>query len=157
MTSNPDIINSKIIRTDWDVFWQELDAGITGNATTEVLVLTLPYADGSSEETQLGKILQACKLPAEQYQVIKIESTQQLPWYKLREAKQPKAVILFGIMPQQLGISAMFRLFQPNSFNECIWVASPALTELETNAEAKKQLWQLGLKPVFEDKTIGNL
>jgi hypothetical protein len=157
MTNNPDIINSKIVGAEWDVFWQETDAETTGAGTKEVLVLSLPFADGSTEAVQLTKILQACKLQTEGYAIIKLAAEKQLPWHKLREAFQPKAVLLFGIMPQQLGISAMFRLFTPNRFNDCVWVASPALAELEQQPEAKKQLWQLGLKPVFEDKTIGNL
>jgi hypothetical protein len=156
MISNPDIIKTKIVGSEWDVYWEELSADIAGGKA-DTLVLSQPFEQSGSEEVQLGKILQACKLAAEQYQVIKIESTQQIPWHKLREAVQPKVVILFGIMPNQLGISATFQLYQPNRFNDCIWVASPSLTELETNGEAKKQLWQLGLKPVFEDKTIGNI
>jgi len=59
-------------------------------------------------------------------------------------------VILAGILPIQLGISAMFRLNEPNKYGDCIWIPTLALTELDKLPEMKKQLWNMGLKPVFQ-------
>ena len=147
----PNIINSPVVGTEHDMFWNELPPE-TGNLTpADTLVISISYEAGSSEEVQLQKILQACKLQQGDYNIVKIAETAALPWYKLRDALKPKTILLFGVTPQQLGITAMFRLFAPNHFNDCKWVASPSLTELEKQPEAKKQLWQYGLKPVFDN------
>ena len=55
-------------------------------------------------------------------------------------------------MPQQLGIAAMFRLNEPNRFNERIFIPTLSIPDLEKQPDAKKQLWLGGLKPVFADK-----
>lgn len=147
----PNIIKSPVIDRELDGFWNDLPAEIQTFPQAGVLVISTTYETGSAEETQLHKILQACKLAAGSYNIVKIEPASTLPWYKLRDVLQPKTILLFGVMPQQLGISAMFRLFTPNNFNDCVWVASPSLPELETQPDAKKQLWQIGLKPIFDN------
>jgi hypothetical protein len=147
------IIKSPVVDRELDGFWSDLPAEIQTFSPSDVLVISDTYDAGSAEEIQLHKILQACKLAAGTYNIVKIESASTLPWYKLRDVLQPKTVLLFGVMPQQLGISAMFRLFTPNNFNDCVWVASPSLPELEKQPEAKKQLWQMGLKPIFDNPT----
>lgn len=147
----PNIIKSPVIDRELDGFWSDLPAGIQAFPQAEVLVISTTYETGSQEEIQLQKILQACKLADGAYNIIKIEPATTLPWYKLRDVLQPKTILLFGIMPQQLGISAMFRLFTPNNFNDRVWIASPSIAELETQPDAKKQLWQMGLKPIFDN------
>ena len=153
MSELPDIIKSDIINKDWDIFWEHSSAGFEEKP---VLVISSSYERGTSEDIQLQKILQACALTTEQYNILQVNEGQHISWHQLRDLTKPKVVILLGVMPEQLGISAMFRLFVPNSFNERIWIAGLSLAELEKQPEAKKQLWGNGLKPVFVDKTIGN-
>lgn len=147
----PGIIISPVVGQENDGFWDALPPEISNLSPAGVVVISLSYQPGSAEEVQLQKILQACKLGTGSYNIVKVAGGETLPWYRLRDALLPKTVLLFGVMPQQLGISAMFRLFTPNSFNDCTWVASPSLTELETQPDAKKQLWQVGLKPIFDN------
>jgi hypothetical protein len=110
---------------------------------------------GDQDQVQLNKMLQACQLTEEQFYILHIDKP--WPWHKLREKLKPKVVLLLGVHPNELGISALFRLFIPNHFDDCLWIPSLSLADLEKQPDTKKQLWIHGLKPVFVDKTIGTL
>lgn len=154
MSDNIDIIQSKIVGKEWDALWDKETTSET--APVPVVVLSETYSSGSAEEAQLQKMLQACGLDAAQYKIILLANEQLMAWHAIRERYQPKVVLLLGVNPYQLGVSAMFRLLGPNNFNDCTWIPAPSLTELEKQPEAKKQLWLNALKPVFVDKTTGN-
>lgn len=150
MADNTNIIKSKVVGSEFDVFWtQDL---ITDELQKNTLVLSCPYLPGSTEEQQLLKMLQACTLTPDNYHIIQVAADQQVPWHQLRDRAQPQHVILLGITPQQLGISAWFRLHEPNRFNDCIWIPAVSLPELDKHPDAKKALWLNALKPVFVDK-----
>ncbi|RYE24862.1 MAG: hypothetical protein EOP51_06000 [Sphingobacteriales bacterium] len=152
MSEFPNIIDTPVIPNDQDVFWEAKALP----QPADVLVLSQPYEPTSKEETQLHNMLKACQLDLRQCHILHLDTTDSLAWHQLRDAAQPKAVLLLGILPQQLGISAMLRLFTPNKFDERVWIAAPSLGDMETQPDAKKQLWLNGLKPVFVDKSIGN-
>ena len=150
MTDNLNIISSKIVSTDWDAFWQQNIAN--EELEKSVVVFSTLYAVGSPEQMQLFKMLGACALTPEDFHIIHIKEGEQVAWHQVRDRIKPKQVILCGVMPQQLGISAMFRFNEPNKFNDRIFIPTLSLPELERNAEVKKQLWLNALKPVFVDK-----
>ena len=143
------LINTKIIPGEWDGLWNE-SALLEHMDQVKVLVLTSPLEKNSPEEQTLLKMLQACTLQNSDYKIISINASEKLAWYKIREQVQPKVVILAGILPIQLGIAAMFRLNEPNLYNDCTWIPTLDLAELEKLPEMKKQLWNMGLKPVFQ-------
>jgi hypothetical protein len=148
------IINSDIIKTSEDTFWNELPDGVTAGAEIQLLVISKPITAGGTEEVQLQKMMQACGLDAKQYYHLQV--AEPIAWHKLRDTLKPTAILLLGIHPKELGISALFHLYAPNNFDGCIWIPSIALNELEQQPEAKKQLWLHGLKPIFVDKTTSN-
>lgn len=152
MNEVPGIINSKIISDEWDGLWEEPALPEIYKTTATVLVITKPYEPGSGEDVQLQKMLQACKLGDDDYNILQLDDTKPVAWYRIKEKWQPRYVLLLGVLPAQLGISAMFGLFHPNRFGGCTWIPGLSLQELEKQPEAKKQLWQNGLKPVFVDK-----
>lgn len=147
----PDILNTPLVPLKWDELWDIPDPLQSDVNPTDVLVLSLPYRIGSGDESQLTKMLGACNLTPAQYRVLFIERYAMASWHRIREKLQPKYVLLLGVTPEQLGISALFRPFVSNSFNDCTWIPSVSLEELEQQPEAKKQLWVNGLKPVFVD------
>lgn len=153
MTTIPDIIQSDIVTSNVDVYWSALPDDLSVSAV-KVLVVTKPL-QGNSEESQLEKILQACKLEQQDYHIYQLQEN--TAWHQLRDRLTPKVVLLFGILPQQLGVSAMFSLYHPNRFDNTVWIPCISITEMEKHPDTKKQLWVDGLKPVFVDKTIGNL
>ncbi|MBS1772186.1 MAG: DNA polymerase III subunit psi [Bacteroidetes bacterium] len=156
MNDIPPIIDVDILPDSWDIFWNELPDSVKANDGVNTLIISAHFEDGSTEDIQLQKILQACKLNKEQYQIIRFAKDQRLAWHKLKEAFHPKHVLLFGVMPAQLGIMATLYIYYPNSFDGCIWIPSLSLTEMEQQQEAKKQLWQNALKPVFADTQTSN-
>jgi hypothetical protein len=150
MTDNLNIIKSKVVSSDWDAFWQQHTA--IEELEKNTVVLSTPYQAGSQEQMQLFKMLGACNLYPEDFHIIHIKEGEQIAWHQLRDKIKPKQVIICGIMPVRLGISAMFRFNEPNRFNDCIFIPTLSLPELEKNPEAKKQLWLNALKPVYIDK-----
>lgn len=149
------IITSVIVMNTEDVFWNELPETLKTSGHIPLLVISKPVEEDSSASAQLQKMLQACQLNDDQYHVLYIEKD--MPWHKLRDVFDPKVILLLGIHPKELGIAALFHLFTPNKFDSRIWILSLALSELEMQTDMKKQLWAHGLKPVFVDKTFGNL
>ena len=151
------IIRSVIVDPASDVFW-ESDANIFKDMISRpLLILAHTYAAGSNDEAQLNKILSACQLKEEQYNIIKLNKDQKIAWHQLREKIKPKDIFLIGITPPQLGISSMFQLNTPNKFSDCTWLPTVSLTELEQNEPIRRDLWGSGMKPLFVEKTYGNL
>ncbi len=156
MNNYIDIIQANILGEDWDSFWVSVDNVVTQGAIKPVLILTKKY-ENSAEEVQLQKMLQACNLAAEQYNILQLQEQQLVAWHLVKEKLSPKFILLIGIPPTQLGISALFKLNEFNHFSDCIWIPTLSLKEWETQPETKKQLWVGGLKPVFIDKSFGNI
>jgi hypothetical protein len=147
------IINTKIVKAEWDEFWLEgsIDAHYKPK---DCLVVTQSFALGTPEEIQLKKMIGACGIDTLNVNTIHINNLEKLSWRQLKEKLDPKYVLLLGIQPIQLGISALFRLNEPNYFDHCLLIPALSLTEMETMPEMKKELWLNGLKPVFVDKTV---
>lgn len=150
MTDFPRIINTEIIDTETDVFWHDNSVS-NESAPKNVLILSTKIANQSTEQEQLNKILDACKLNGEMYNIVQLADDERKAWHRLKEATKPSVIILFGIHPSQLGISALFRLNGLNKFDNASWVPTLSLTELEQQPQAKKDLWANALKPIFAD------
>lgn len=151
MNNIPDIINADIVHHEWDIYWNELPEELKMATPADVLIATLPSSETGAEKIQIEKMMLACKLDATQYNIIHINKDERIAWHKIKEAWKPKYVILLGVLPSQLGISASFRLYCANNFDECVFIASLSPQEMEQQPEVKKQLWAEGLKPVFVD------
>ena len=151
MEGLPNIINTDIVKQDWDAFWSD-PADISNAAPKQVLVLTTPYAANSPEDIQLQKMLQACKLTGNDFNTVQINDNQNIAWHKLNEIFKPKIVLLLGIVPQQLGISALFKFNEACLFNDVLWLATVSPSDMEKQPDLKVQLWNSGLKPIFVEK-----
>lgn len=152
MSQLPDIIQSDIVNQQYDAFWKSLPESLNiANEQVNTLVLTNTFDVGSAEDMQLQKMMQACKFTPADFRIIQIPQGLNVAWHKIKELAQPKNVILLGILPQQLGISVLLRLFIPNRFDGCIWIPGLSLSDMEKQPEAKKELWVNGLKPTFVD------
>ena len=151
------IIESDIISIEYDNFWEDISPGI-GHATSKpILVLVNSYEKGSAEETQLLKMIDACQLNPEQFNIIQLKENEKAAWYQLREKLNPRIIFLIGIHPIQLGISSLFRLNEANNFNNCVWLPTLAINELEKHKDIKKQLWINGINPIFINKQSGEI
>jgi hypothetical protein len=148
------IIKTDIVTAGYDVFWQDVSPALTDTAQKPVLVIVAGCAANSPEDLQLQKMLEACKLNSSRYNIVRLDDEQQISWHQLREKVNPKIIFLIGVLPAQLGISALFQFNRQNNFNDRIWLPTLSLSELEKNQEIKKQLWQNGMKPLFIDSGV---
>ena len=150
------IITSGIVQSIYDSFWNDLDENTRSLPPKPVLVIAR-HEDRANPDAaaQLGKMLGACKLQADIYNIIYLAPGQAVAWHRLNDALQPGFVFLVGIAPAQLGISALFRLNEPNRYAEKIWLPTLSVMELDQHADVKKQLWSTGMKPIFVDQAYG--
>lgn len=137
----PDIFKSPVVDVSWDAFWEQLPGAVAQLVPKDTLVISLPFEQGSPEEIQLTKMLGACKLTPDHYNVIQLAVGQKMAWNQLRDTIKPSKVLLLGIHPEQLGISALFVLHEINIFNNVQWTPTASLTLLQTNAALKQHLW----------------
>ena len=154
MEGFPDIINTDIIPASLNTTWDENNLA-NGLRPKLVLIITTTYSDNTPEALQLQKIIAACKLTQEQYNIIQLNDNQLIKISHLLSNLNPKIVILFGILPIQLSISAQFILNEPNRFADCIFIPTLSLSDMEQLEEMKKQLWNKALKPVFVENVFG--
>jgi hypothetical protein len=155
VTSTTNIINTKIITAEYDDFWKNLTPMLSTLVPKPILIICNFFADGSAEEQQLKKMMDGSKLNAENYNILRINEGQKVAWHQVKEILNPKVIFLIGVLPTQLGISSLFKINEPNSFNDRVWLPSYSLKELDVHADVKKQLWQNGMKPIFVDKLYG--
>jgi len=151
MEGLPNIINTNIINQDWDAFWLRTVDG-ESIIVKNLLVVSKPFIPGSAEDIQLQKMLQACKLTTNDYNLFQIDENQKVAWHKLRDKFKPTIVLLLGITPEDLGISALFKFNEACFFNETMWLATVSLQAMEQQPDLKVQLWNNGLKPIFVEK-----
>lgn len=135
----PDIFTTQVVSTDVDVFWQQGED--TALAANDTLVISEAFQANSGEEQQLLKMLSACKLSPDDYTVIKLSAGENRAWFRLRPVVQPSKVLLLGIHPAQLGISALMRPHDINHFDGVRFVPTASLNELLSNAALKQHLW----------------
>lgn len=143
------LIRSKIIPATQNAFWQALPEAWQSLNTRPCLVLSTPYSAGSAEEQTLLKMLAACKLDPGAYHILQVQPEQCIAWHQIKDQAKPQYVLLLGINPQQLGISALFRINDANVFDGCTFIPSLPLSQLIQMQDMRTALWVQGLKPLF--------
>jgi hypothetical protein len=148
MQDFPDIISTDIIPEKWNTIWEENDE-VNALGNRPILIITLRYKPGSEESVQLQKIVEACKIKEEQYNLLTIGENQVISINYLFAKCKPETVLFLGIQPIQLGISAQFALNKPNKFNNSIFIPALSLSDMEQQPQMKARLWNDALKPIF--------
>src|SRR4051812_34819706 len=95
------IIKSGIVDAGYDELWKYPAYGAGEIAQKPVLIITNVSEPDSTEILQLQKMLEACKLQPQQYNIIRLADGQMAAWHHLREQVQPKIIFLIGILPAQ--------------------------------------------------------
>jgi len=109
-------------------------AGITHLPDTELQFLT--------------SILSACKLSLADVAIINYHTHMGTPVRQFLDHFHSKTVLLFGVTPDQFGLSARFPEFQVQQLAGVTYLASPALEICSADVPLKKQLWT-SLKRIF--------
>jgi len=150
------IIESDVLSSKYDELWNELPAKVKNMLPAPVLVISNELKS-EEEQAQLQKMLDACKVPAGAVNTVILKQGEHVAWHKLNHQLRPRVVLLFGVLPMHLGISALFRLCDINRYDGAIWLPAPDIAGLEQQPEMKRQLWQSGMKPVFLDGVAGTI
>lgn len=121
-----------------------------GNKQHIILVVSNLNATFVSDEqlTFLSGILAACKLTLEDVGLLNIASDPRVSYKKITEAFNPRIMIMFGVLPDQLQLPFLMPEFQRQSYNNQLYLAVPSLTELENNKDLKRKLWVV-LQQIF--------
>jgi DNA polymerase III psi subunit len=106
----------------------------------DTLVLTSEL--NSSQSAFLESILKACKLNTSAVPLILISPDKKIEHAELEDLHQPKIVLMFGIEPHTINLPIHFPPFQIQQFNRIQFLCSPSLSQLESDKELKKKLWQ---------------
>lgn len=154
MDSLPDIFNNEIIPSDIDRFWADNDPLLDHKEPRPVLVITCPLENEGKDQEQLLKMLQACRIDSTKLHILELPEQKRLAWHLIREKLNPKYVFLVGVEPEQLGMSVMLMPNQVTQFDGAVWIITWSMPVLEKNPDAKRHLWNYGLKPVFIERSF---
>ncbi|MEY3432150.1 MAG: hypothetical protein RL131_86 [Bacteroidota bacterium] len=109
-------------------------------AHSDTLVLT--SVTSPANQVFLENILKACKLNPSTIPVVVVSKEKKTEHTALEEQYQPKRVLLFEVEPHDINLPIHFPPFQIQSFNNIQFLCSPSLSQLESDKELKKKLWQ---------------
>jgi len=101
-----------------------------------------------NELSFLTGILGACKLSLADVSIINLNNHSGLLYKGLLTQLKSKTIILFGVEPTELGLPINFPHFQVQTFDNCTFLFSPMLKDLENDKMLKSKLW-FCLKKIF--------
>ncbi|NCT73360.1 MAG: hypothetical protein GXC78_02420 [Chitinophagaceae bacterium] len=96
----------------------------------------------------LTNILSACKLSLADVAIVNYHSHAGTPVRRFLDHFHSKTVLLFGVTPDQFGLSARFPEFQVQQLAGVTYLSSPPLEICSADVQLKKQLWT-SLKRIF--------
>lgn len=143
------IFHTPVVNTSNDAFWQPLPEHIRALSPARVLIVSQPFLAASPEAQQLEKMMTACKLQRSEYNILQLAEPDCLAWHQLKSVLKPSYVLLLGIHPGQLGISALFVPHAISNYDGVQWTLTTALPQLSASGELKQHLWNNVFKPVF--------
>ena len=113
-----------------------------------VLALTEPVAAAANRDF-LAKVLAAANLNLDKDTLFaEIPPSEPVHFSADLQHNKPAQVLVFGLPPAQIGLSAEFPLYRPIEFYGCTWLFADALSVLEPDKTRKGQLWAC-LKQMF--------
>ena len=145
------IINTSVITDQYDVFWDA--ESIKRKALKAKPVLIITHTGLKEEERELiNKIVIACKLSDQEYNLLSLDVEERFAWHLLRDELKVSTLISFGVDLAQLGVTVQLMAHQTNRFDGCNWIPTATPAQMIAQPEIKTHLWNYGLKPVFIDK-----
>ena len=153
MDSSLPVFKTKIVPAAFDRFWADAGSSTADLAPKQVLVLA---AEPVGEE-MIARMLNRCGVAATDFMTFRVAPGSVVPWNSLNDKVRPRVVVLLGVAPADLGISALFVFGSPNRFGGAIWIPGPATADMEQTPDLRRQWWESGLAPVFEAGTFGKI
>lgn len=133
-------------KTIADDNWKSL-----GNNQKNILVVVsnnVAFHIPDNELTLLTSILNACKFTVADVAIVNLNNHPGVGYRELTNYFSSKYVLLFGVEPASFNLPMSFPHFQVQSYNNCSYLFSPPLSEIEAEREQKRKLWDC-LKKIF--------
>lgn len=121
-----------------------------GNKQHIIIIVSNPETSFVTDEqlTFLSGILTACKLTLEDIGLLNIASYPGISYKKISDTFNPRIIMLFGVLPEDIQLPFVMPGFQKQSYNNSVYLAVPSLTDLENNKDQKRKLW-IVLQQIF--------
>jgi hypothetical protein len=129
-----------------------LNLSFLGNNEKKVLIVVNNPEAAFLTENELAfltKILEACGLNMADVAIINWNNLISKDYKSILETLKSKTVLLFAVDAETFGLPFRFPHFQIQHFDQCIYLQAPALSTIEEDVTAKKQLWT-SLKSLFQ-------
>lgn len=143
-----ELFSTPVIPASADAFWELPESDLVLEKR-RMMVISRPFDRASQAATTLRKMMEACRLAPDDYAVLELPRGQALSWSLLRGQSDAQLVLLLGVLPAELGISAMFAFNRPNAFSGAVFIPGLSLDGLLADSNSRKELWEAGLKPAF--------
>ncbi len=96
----------------------------------------------------LLSLLTACKISMEDIALVNYHQHSGTDYLKLSDQFQCKKMLLFGVNSSDVDLPFTIPFFQPQKFQEQLYMISPPLSDFQNNKELKMELWNC-LKKIF--------
>ena len=100
----------------------------------------------------LSGLLTACQLTMADIALVNFFRNNTINYHELTNKFQSKRILTFEIPPSDIGLPFTIPFFQVQNFNGQSYLLSPALNQIQSNVELKKQLWE-SLQRIFTIQT----
>lgn len=146
-----DLYETSLVDTNTTLMPQMPEVRFLGENLKHILVIVnnTEVAYLADEEYELlSNILGACKINVIDVAVVNWQRMETKDAQQILQQLHPKQVILFDLSPIEFGLPINFPEYQVQNFDKRSYLYSPALSKLQNNVAAKKQLWS-ALKNLF--------
>lgn len=93
-------------------------------------------------------ILSACKLNMDDVGIVNLAKNETLSYTQIINDLKAEKLLLFGVKPDEIQLPLSFPHYQLQRYNEQLYLAAPALSNLQDNKDEKLKLWNC-LKQIF--------
>ena len=93
-------------------------------------------------------ILSACSLNMDDVGIVNLKKSKAFSYHQLIEDLKAEKILLFGIKPENIDLPLSFPQYQLQQYNQQVYLAAPALLNLQSDKEEKRKLWNC-LKQIF--------
>jgi hypothetical protein len=97
----------------------------------------------------LTSVLTACKLGLADVAILNLSNAPEAAYKAISDHFISRVTVLFGITPGEFAMPVNFPEFQVQAFNNCTFLHTPILEELEADKILKSKLW-VCLRRIFE-------
>lgn len=130
---------------------QQSSVAILGKNLRRIIILVTNKEAAFLPDDELNfllGILSACKLNMDDVGIVNLAKNKGLSYTQIINDSKAEKLLLFGVKPDELALPFSFPHYQLQRYNEQLYLAAPALSNLQDNKDEKLKLWNC-LKQIF--------